>query len=128
MWYLIVGTKREAQQISRENFLLSRPDPDPNDGTLYRSVVLVHPETGEVTVSITETSHAVHQNARADTQKTLSLLAADQRERDKLQVDVVRKRNSRATMKELLPDSLSITLFSRQEMEAAGWFLSAPRP
>lgn len=121
--YLIMNAK-DCEDLSRELYKLSRPNPDPRDVTKYQFGWITHPVDGRVAIQIDLESEVPLENIHPrDLQKLNGLLnKITPGGSGKLAQNVADKPGgTRVKAKDILPDVVFLT---EEQMQSDGWFIT----
>jgi len=126
MRYLILSrpSVAYARAISAHLYRLTRPDHarSAEDVSAYWCGWLVHPSTGAVALVMPDEDIPVHTESDADLLVQAVAHAIPPAEAEKLRVDILATRGTRAAPLLFVPQSAQTQLRTHSQMEADGWF------
>jgi len=119
MTYLILSTSSEdyARSMSAALYALSAPD---DAQTRYAVGWVTHPDTGDVALRLGDEGSYLQPDA--DVSAFIGLLPITEDEASALTAKLDATRGTHLRYVDMLPDSLTDGMKTREQLDAAGWF------
>jgi hypothetical protein len=126
MKYIIVADKAKTSaertmDINRELFRISRPNPDPEDVSVYLLTMITHPSNGKMALGF-ESTTSIPVSSSVDVTDLRGMLSEDatEVELDGLEGYLYSKIGSKVNFETIIPSAIVILTYD--DLDQAGWF------